>query len=72
MPLPKFPDKSFVFKNNDARKELKKMALLAWAQEVPSSNLGASTTYCFIFQFATFIDPQRQKPKLGFAVGTSV
>jgi hypothetical protein len=30
------------------RKDFQKIALLAWAQEVPSSNLGAPTTYFFI------------------------
>ena len=39
----KFFGKSFVFKNNVAGKGLRNMTRLAWAQEVPSSNLGAPT-----------------------------
>ena len=43
LPTTKSLDKSFVFKNDDAKEGLKKMTRLAWAQEVPSSNLGAPT-----------------------------
>jgi len=31
------------------RKDFQEIARLAWAQEVPSSNLGAPTTYFFVF-----------------------
>jgi hypothetical protein len=44
LPTTKSLDKSFVFKNDDAKEGLKKMTRLAWAQEVPGSNPGAPTT----------------------------
>src|SRR5215472_3634915 len=43
LPTTKSLDKSFVFKNDDAKEGLKKMTRLAWAQEVPGSNPGAPT-----------------------------
>ena len=44
LPTTKSLDKSFVFKNDDAKEGLKNMTRLAWAQEVPGSNPGAPTT----------------------------
>ena len=43
LPTTKSLDKSFVFKNDDAKEGLKNMTRLAWAQEVPGSNPGAPT-----------------------------
>ena len=40
----KFFGKSFVLKKRLPRKDFRNMTRLAWAQEVPSSNLGAPTT----------------------------
>ena len=54
LPTTKFLGKSFVFKNNVAKEGLPRDARLAWAQEVPSSNLGAPTTYFFSAN-ATFL-----------------
>jgi hypothetical protein len=40
------------------RKDFQEILRLPWAQEVPSSNLGAPTTYYFIFNELSGI-PQR-------------
>jgi hypothetical protein len=45
----KFRTNSFVFKNEIERKDFQEIARLAWAQEVPSSNLGAPTIHAFCF-----------------------
>jgi hypothetical protein len=42
--------KHFIFKIKIVkRKDFQEVARLAWAQEVPSSNLGAATNLCFLF-----------------------
>jgi hypothetical protein len=46
------------------RKDFQEVARLAWAQEVPSSNLGAPTTYFFVFN-ALFLILRRWKSNLG-------
>ena len=46
------------------RKDFQEILRLPWAQEVPSSNLGAPTTYFFVFNVLCLI-LQRQKPNLG-------
>jgi hypothetical protein len=46
------------------RKDLRKITSLPWAQEVPSSDLGAPTTYFFVFN-ELFPILQRWKPNLG-------
>ena len=45
----KYFSNMFVFKKGLKRKDFQGIARLAWAQEVPSSNLGAPTTYFFVF-----------------------
>ena len=47
----KYFSNSFVFKNEIERKDFQEIARLAWAQEVPSSNLGAPTSYSFYFRW---------------------
>jgi len=40
---------SFVSKLRLKRKDFQEILRLPWAQEVPSSNLGAPTNLCFLF-----------------------
>jgi hypothetical protein len=41
--------KPFVFSTKLKRKDFQEITRLAWAQQVPSSNLGAPTNLCFLF-----------------------
>jgi hypothetical protein len=45
----KYFSNSFIFKNRLKRKDFQEIAPLAWAQEVPSSNLGAPTKTSRVF-----------------------
>ena len=45
----KYFSNSFVFKRRLKRKDFREIVRLTWAQQVPSSNLGAPTTLCFLF-----------------------
>jgi len=49
VPLPNILVTRLFSKTRLKRKDFREIARLAWAQEVPSSNLGAPTTYFFIF-----------------------
>src|SRR5260370_6236429 len=53
------------------RKDFQEILRLPWAQEVPSSNLGAPTTYFFVFNELSQI-LQRQKPNLGPSIASVV
>ena len=67
----KYFSNSFVLKLRLKRKDFQEILRLPWAQEVPSSNLGAPTTYFFVFNELSQI-LQRQKPNLGPSIASVV
>jgi hypothetical protein len=49
VPLPNIFLTRLFSKSRLKKKDFQEIARLAWAQEVPSSNLGAPTNLCFLF-----------------------
>jgi hypothetical protein len=60
VPLPNIFLTHLFSKTRLKRKDFQEVGRLAWAQEVPSSNLGTPTTYFFVFN-ELFPIPQRWK-----------
>jgi hypothetical protein len=64
VPLPNSSVNALLSEVRLKRKDFQEIARLAWAQEAPGSNLGAPTTYFFIFN-ALFLILRRWRPNLG-------
>src|SRR6266550_1233479 len=60
----KYFSNSFVLKTRLKRKDFQEIVRLPWAQEVPSSNLGAPTTNSCVFN-SLLLMPLAPEPELG-------